>query len=170
VNELTVDALGRYALYEAFPACEARRVLDRLEFQYVPKHASWLNVVESEIGALRGQYLDRRLQSEILAWERQRNAARARIKWMFTIDKARTKMGRAYSCQADIAPNSKSHNHCAWVLSEPIQLIHQLCAVFFARPTISFPSQSRRSISQSRPTALLGEVVTLDLRVCPLVN
>src|ERR1700745_1561092 len=85
VNELTVDALGRYALYEAFPACEARRVLDRLEFQYVPKHASWLNVVESEIGALRGQYLDRRLQSEIFAWERQRNSARARIKLMFTI-------------------------------------------------------------------------------------
>jgi hypothetical protein len=42
------------------------------------------------------------LESEILAWERQRNAARARIKWMFTIDKARTKMGRAYPCHADI--------------------------------------------------------------------
>jgi hypothetical protein len=163
VNELTVDALGRYALYEAFPACEARRVLDRLEFQYVPKHASWLNVVESEIGALRGQYLDRRLQSEILAWERQRNAARARIKWMFTIDKARPKMGRAYSCQADIAPNSKSHNHCAWVLSEPIQLIHQLCAVFFvsgfcqthhfvpiSKPSIDFAVSSNRFIRRSR--------------------
>jgi len=83
-------------------------VLERLECHYVPKHASWLNVVEIEIGVLRGQCLDRRigtrqrLESEILAWERQRNAARARIKWMFTIDKARTKMGRAHPCQADI--------------------------------------------------------------------
>jgi hypothetical protein len=76
-------------------------VLERLEFHYVPKHASWLNMVEIEIGVLRGQCLDRRigtrqrLESEIRAWERQRNATRARIKWMFTIDKARTKMGHA---------------------------------------------------------------------------
>ena len=106
LDNLSTHSAG--ALYEAFPACEARRVLDRLEFHYVPKHASWLNMVEIEIGVLRGQCLDRRigtrqrLQSEILAWERQRNAARARIKWMFTIDKARTKMGRAYPCHADI--------------------------------------------------------------------
>src|SRR6516162_4152065 len=46
------------ALYEAFPPCEARRVLERLEFHYVPKHASWLNMVEIEIGVLRGQCLD----------------------------------------------------------------------------------------------------------------
>jgi transposase len=90
------------ALYQAFPADEARRVLRRLEFHYVPKHASWLNMVEIEIGVLRGQCLDRRIASkqklvtEIAAWERQRNASRARIKWMFTTDKAREKMGRAY--------------------------------------------------------------------------
>ena len=90
------------ALYQAFPACEARRVLRRLEFHYVPKHASWLNMVEIEIGVLRGQCLDRRiatprqLVSEIAAWERQRNATGARIKWMFTTAKARAKMGRAY--------------------------------------------------------------------------
>jgi hypothetical protein len=77
-------------------------VLRRLEFHYVPKHASWLNMVESEIGVLRGQCLYRRiatrqrLESEIAAWEQQRNASRARIKWMFTTEKARTKMGRAY--------------------------------------------------------------------------
>jgi DDE superfamily endonuclease len=106
LDNLSTRSAG--ALYEAFPACEARRVLERLEFHYVPKHASWLNMVEIEIGVLRGQCLDRRigarqrLQSEILAWERQRNAVRARIKWMFTIDKARTKMGRAYPCFADI--------------------------------------------------------------------
>ena len=62
------------ALYEAFPAPEAHRVLQRLEFHYTPKHASWLNMVEIEIGVLRGQCLDRRigernvLVSEIKAW------------------------------------------------------------------------------------------------------
>ena len=90
------------ALYEAFPPEEARRILRRLEFHYTPKHASWLNMVEIEIGVLNGQCLDRRidnakrLTSEIAAWERQRNAAGARIDWMFTTDKARAKMGRAY--------------------------------------------------------------------------
>jgi hypothetical protein len=77
-------------------------VLRQLEFHYVPKHASWLNMVEIEIGVLRSQCLDRRiatqkqLVSELAAWERQRNASGARIKWMFTSAKARAKMGRAY--------------------------------------------------------------------------
>ena len=90
------------ALYEAFPAPEAHRVLRRLEFHYTPKHASWLNMVEIEIGVLRGQCLDRRigarahLVAEIAAWERQRNAAGARINWMFSTDRARTKLARAY--------------------------------------------------------------------------
>jgi hypothetical protein len=106
LDNLSTHSAG--ALYEAFPACDARRMLERLEFHHVPKHANWLNMVEIEIGVLRGQCLDprigarQRLQSEILAWERQRHVARARIKWMFTIDKARTKKGPAYSCQADI--------------------------------------------------------------------
>jgi hypothetical protein len=90
------------ALYEAFPAPEAHRVLRRLEFHYTPKHARWLNMVEIEIGVLRGQCLDRRigerelLISEIAAWERQRNANAARIKWMFTTQRARAKLARAY--------------------------------------------------------------------------
>ena len=90
------------ALYEAFPAPEAHRILQNLEFHYTPKHASWLNMVEIEIGVLRGQCLNRRigerkkLVSEIDAWQKQRNAAKARIKWMFTTDKARDKLGRAY--------------------------------------------------------------------------
>jgi transposase len=90
------------ALYQTFPAGEARRVLRRLEFHYVPKHASWLNMVEIEIGVLAGQCLDRRIESiaqlatEIAVWEHHRNAAGARIKWMFTTEKARAKMGRAY--------------------------------------------------------------------------
>jgi transposase len=96
------------SLYDAFPPCEARRVLRRLEFHYVPKHASWLNMVEIEIGVLRGQCLDRRIEthqqlvSEIAAWERQRNASGARVKWMFTTEKARAKMGRAYPQPASI--------------------------------------------------------------------
>ena len=90
------------ALYEAFPAPEAHRLLRRLEFHYTPKHASWLNMVEIEIGVLRGQCLDRRIEhrdrliAEITAWERQRNAAGARIRWMFTTERARAKMMRAY--------------------------------------------------------------------------
>src|SRR3954466_1093959 len=90
------------ALYETFPAPEAHRILERLEFHYTPKHASWLNMVEIEIGVLKGQCLDRRidhpeeLAREIAAWQRRRNAAGARVKWMFTTEKARAKMGRAY--------------------------------------------------------------------------
>ena len=100
LDNLSTHSAG--TLYRAFPPDEARRVLRRLEFHYVPKHASWLNMVEIEIGVLRSQCLDRRIatktqvESEIAAWERQRNAAAARIKWMFTTDKARTKIGRAY--------------------------------------------------------------------------
>jgi transposase len=90
------------ALYETFPAPEAHRILRRLEFHYTPKHASWLNMVEIEIGVLRSQCLDRRigdrktLDAEISAWERQRNASAARVKWMFTTQRARIKLLRAY--------------------------------------------------------------------------
>ena len=99
-------------------------MLRRLEFHYIPKHASWLNMVEIEIGVLRGQCLDRRiatkaqLVAEIAAWERQRNASGARIKWMFTTEKARAKMGRAYPQPLPSArPKPKSHNHCAALLA-----------------------------------------------------
>src|SRR3954465_4719300 len=90
------------SLYETFPAAEAHRILGRLEFHYTPKRASWLNMVEIEIGVLKGQCLDRRidnraeLEREIGAWERNRNPAGARVKWMFTTEQARVKMGRAY--------------------------------------------------------------------------
>jgi transposase len=99
-DNLSTHSAG--ALYQAFPPAEARRILRRLEFHYTPKHASWLNMVEIEIGVLQSQCLDRRidtqgrLESEITAWECQRNASGARIKWMFTTDRARAKMGRAY--------------------------------------------------------------------------
>jgi transposase len=106
VDNLSTHSPG--ALYQAFPPCEARRLLRRLEFHYVPKHASWLNMVEIEIGVLRGQCLDRRIATpeqlitEITAWEQQRNATGARVKWMFTTEKARAKMGRAYPDPANL--------------------------------------------------------------------
>jgi transposase len=100
LDNLSTHTAG--ALYETFPAPEAHRLLHRLEFHYTPKHASWLNMVEIEIGVLRGQCLNRRignrktLVTEINAWKRQRNAASARIKWMFTTQRARDKLTRVY--------------------------------------------------------------------------
>jgi len=100
MDNLSTHSAG--ALYDAFPAPEAHRILKRLEFHHTPKHASWLNMVEIEIGVLRSQCLDRRIDdkdkliSEIAAWERQRNDAKARIEWMFTTQKAREKLAKAY--------------------------------------------------------------------------
>ena len=100
LDNLSTHSAG--ALYQAFPADEARRVLRRLEFHYAPKHASWLNMVEIEISVLASQCLDRRIDSytrlvaETAAWEKRRNAERARINWMFTTEKARAKMAHAY--------------------------------------------------------------------------
>jgi len=107
---LVVDNLSTHtpaALYATFPPGEARRILKRLEFHYTPKHASWLNMAEIEIGVLKGQCLDRRIESygrlvvEIDAWQSQRNQSGARINWMFSTDKARTKMARAYLPEAE---------------------------------------------------------------------
>jgi transposase len=90
------------ALYESFEPAEARRILRRLEFHYTPKHASWLNMVEIEIGVMVSQCLARRiptkkiLVSEVRAWERRRNRDKARIKWLFTLERAREKLGRTY--------------------------------------------------------------------------
>jgi transposase len=100
LDNLSTHTAG--ALYETFAAPEAHRILQRLEFHYTPKHASWLNMVEIEIGVLRGQCLDRRiderpvLEAEIKAWQRARNEAGARIQWKFTTQKARNKLARAY--------------------------------------------------------------------------
>jgi transposase len=95
------------ALYERFAPAEARRILDRIEFHYTPKHASWLNMVEIEIGVMVSQCLDRRIPdkatliAEVAGWERRRNAEKARINWMFTIDRARAKLRRAYPTPAN---------------------------------------------------------------------
>ena len=105
LDNLSTHSAG--ALYERFTPTEARRILDRLEFHYTPKHASWLNMVEIEIGVMVGQCLDRRipdkatLVAEVANWERRRNDEKARINWMFTIDRARVKLRRAYPMSAD---------------------------------------------------------------------
>lgn len=90
------------SLYEAFPAAEARRIYEKLEFHYTPKHASWLNMAEIDLHALGRQCLDRRigcpemLQSEIAAWEQERNDRGVVINWQFTTEKARDKFKRHY--------------------------------------------------------------------------
>lgn len=90
------------ALYDTFAPIEARRILRKLEIHYVPKHASWLNMVEIEIGVLKEQCLDRRIADaatlvrEIVAWESLRNEAGTRIRWRFTTEHARQKLGRVY--------------------------------------------------------------------------
>jgi hypothetical protein len=101
---------GPSALYETFAPAEARRILRRIEWHFTPKHASWLNMVEIEIGVMVRECLDRRiadkvtLTSEIEHWERVRNASGARIKWFFDVERARQKLGRAYPVVTPAAP------------------------------------------------------------------
>ena len=91
------------SLYKAFPPEEARRILRKIEFNYTPKHASWLNMVEIEIGNMNQQCLDRRipewdvLKKELAAWEESRNQEKATIEWLFDLSKARKKLTRAYT-------------------------------------------------------------------------
>jgi len=90
------------SLYEAFPPEEARRLIDKLEVHYTPKHGSWLNMAEIELGVLRGQRLDRRiadfpmLTSEVAAWQSDRNTAQVKVDWQFTTPDARVKLKRLY--------------------------------------------------------------------------
>ena len=94
------------ALYEVFAPEVARGVLRRLEFHFVPKHASWLNMVEIEIGVLGKQCLDRRIGDcdtlcrEVAHWQHRRNAAEARVEWLFDVHSARRKLGRVYPTPA----------------------------------------------------------------------
>ena len=90
------------ALYEAFPPDEARRILQKLEFHYTPKHGSWLNMAEIEISVLVRQCLKQRIDSfqrlQVVTqwWTAQRNAQQAKINWCFDVAKARTKLARLY--------------------------------------------------------------------------
>ena len=90
------------SLYEAFPAAEARRLVERFEWHYTPKHGSWLDMAESELSVLSGQCLDRRipdkqtLSEEVAAWERSRNKNHTKADWQFTTADARVKLKRLY--------------------------------------------------------------------------
>ena len=90
------------ALYETFPPAEAKRILDHLEFHYTPKHGSWRDMAEIEIGVLCEQCLADRIPDEtvlreaITAWEQTRNAQQATVNWQFTTLSARNKLKRLY--------------------------------------------------------------------------
>ena len=102
---LVQDNLNTHAkasLYQAFPAAEARRLVERFEWHYTPKHGSWLDLAESELAVLTSQCLDRRipdkqtLTKEVAAWVRHRNSRHAKADWQFTTDTARVKLKRLY--------------------------------------------------------------------------
>ena len=102
---VVLDNFGTHceaSLYKAFPASEARRILQRLEFHFTPKHASWLNMAEIEIDNMNQQCLDRRIPNEkmlieeLRQWQMQRNKEKASICWMFDLHKAREKLHRSY--------------------------------------------------------------------------
>jgi hypothetical protein len=90
------------SLYEAFSPAEARRILEKIEFHYTPKHASWLNRAATELNLMNSQCLNRRLDNqsliaaEVAAWEKKRNLAKARIHWTFTLAAARRKLRKLY--------------------------------------------------------------------------
>jgi hypothetical protein len=93
---------GPAALYETFASAEARRLVERLEIHYTPRHGSWLNVAEMELSVLARQCLDRRipdqetLRREVSAWVEQRNQAVVKVDWQFTTADARVKLKRLY--------------------------------------------------------------------------
>jgi hypothetical protein len=102
---LVLDNLNTHVLsafYECFEPEEARRIIEKLELHYTPKHASWLNMAEIELSVLSGQCLDRRigteeeLKQEVAAWQDRRNASEATINWRFTTQDARTKLKHLY--------------------------------------------------------------------------
>jgi DDE superfamily endonuclease len=90
------------SLYEAFPPEQARRLAERFEVHYTPKHGSWLNVAEIELSVLSRQCLDRRigsageLRGEVGAWEAERNERAVEVRWRFTTAEARIKLHRLY--------------------------------------------------------------------------
>jgi hypothetical protein len=102
---LVVDNLNTHrpaSLYEAFPPEQARRIAERVEWHYTPKHGSWLNMAEIELSALARQCLGRRiatkeeLEREVAAWEAERNERGVEVRWRFTTADARIKLHRLY--------------------------------------------------------------------------
>ncbi len=102
---LVMDNLNTHtgaSLYKAFPPEEARRLLDKLEIHYTPKHGSWLNMAEIELSILSRQCLDRRipdqkaLRIEVATWQKNRNASARPMEWRFTNEEARVKLKKLY--------------------------------------------------------------------------
>lgn len=102
---LVMDNLNTHSitsLYETFEPKEARRLAERLDIHYTPKHGSWLNMAEIELSALKGQCLDRRIDNmedmkmEVSTWEQDRNNSSKKINWQFTTSDARIKLKRLY--------------------------------------------------------------------------
>jgi transposase len=102
---LVMDNLNTHklaVLYQVYPPEEARRLCERFEIHYTPKHASWLNMAETELSVLGRQCLDRRiadqefLKRQVAAWEEKRNQARVKVDWRFTTADARIKLKRLY--------------------------------------------------------------------------
>ncbi len=93
---------GPHSLYAAFAPTEARRLMERIEWHHTPRHGSWLNMAETELSVLATQCLEERmesrarLQEQVAAWERSRNAASCRVDWRFTTADARIKLKRLY--------------------------------------------------------------------------
>lgn len=89
-------------LYQVFEPAEAKRILDKLEFHYTPKHGSWLNMAEIEFSVLARQCLDRRIADEdtlireVHSWEEHRNQIKATVDWQFSTDDARIKLKKLY--------------------------------------------------------------------------
>ena len=102
---LVMDNLNTHnksSLYEAFEPAEAKRIADKLEIHYTPKHGSWLDMAEIELGILARQCLSRRidnmeqLKDEVAAWQVIRNSSEAKVNWRFTTEDARIKLKRLY--------------------------------------------------------------------------
>jgi len=107
---LVMDQLNTHSpasLYTAFPPAEAKRIADRLEIHYTPKHGSWLNMAEIELSVLQRQCLRQRfadraaMEHAVSAWVADRNATTRRIDWQFTTIDARTKLRRLYPAYED---------------------------------------------------------------------
>ena len=105
---LVMDNLNTHniaSLYETFAPKEARRLAERLEIHYTPKHGSWLNMAEIELSVLKGQCLGRRIadmatmQAQVVAWKKDRNNTAKKIDWQFTTSDARIKLKRLYPKQ-----------------------------------------------------------------------
>jgi len=102
---LVMDNLNTHtpaSLYEVFEPAQAKRLADKLEIHYTPKHGSWLNMAELELSVLARQCLAERLgdkdklMGQVSAWEKQRNAHAVRVDWRFTSEDARIKLKRLY--------------------------------------------------------------------------